>query len=394
MSGVIDPTKAAKYPVVLSEALLGGPAKNVFTNIRYNHKPELSSETAPEQARLKPATIDQTDSYELSFQDGDSKYAYAGTRTIGDNQYILYFDPSRKVFVLDKVDSTFDMNITRTPETTDPAVLRRQFEQLGTGESGSIVARGGRPAAATPTTAAAAAAKAGFRPPPKRKVAPKKKKEESGSAAANIDSSPEKQKPSEQLAREESKNATAAKKKSKRREVESEEDDDDDDDPLLVEYPGAPPTRHDDFSPAFPDNAFPLRRFSEFAEQLRESGNEFEDERDTSSEGGLNGFKLPSPVGRTGSGNQQHDEESEEDEELEMEDVRVGGDARAERDLAAELEAGLESELEAHLSAEMEDKDGDGDDLERDLAAELENELMMGNSGQDADSESEVSEED
>lgn len=34
MSQVIDPTKAGKYPVVLSDALLGGPAQNVFTNIR------------------------------------------------------------------------------------------------------------------------------------------------------------------------------------------------------------------------------------------------------------------------------------------------------------------------------------------------------------------------
>lgn len=387
MSAVIDPTTAGKYPVVLSDALLGGPPdRNVFTNIRCmssttrplfcpvsnlsplpdNHKPELSSETSPEQARLKPALPDSTSSYELSFQDGDGKYAYAGTRTVGDNQYILYFDPEREVFVLDCVDSTFNMNITRTPETSDPEVLRRRFEQLSSEPSGSIVAK---PAQKTP--AAKAPAKPAKPAAPKRKVAPKKKRDEKPKELGMP------QKP-----------AKEEKKKVKKRDIESEEDDeDDDDDPLQVEYPGSEP-RHTDFSPAFPEQAFGLRRFSDFAEQLRESGNEMDDERSTSSDGGLNNFNLPSPVGKA----TQHDDASdEEDEEIEMEDVQAPRDDRSQKDLEAELEAGLEEQLSANLGGEQADLEGD---LERDLEAELENGLMMGNSGQDADAESEVSEED
>ncbi|KAL2108024.1 hypothetical protein VUR80DRAFT_4350 [Thermomyces stellatus] len=366
MSQVIDPTKAGKYPVVLSDALLGGPAQNVFTNIRYNHKPELSSETSPEQARLKPALPDSTASYELSFQDGDAKYAYAGTRTVGDNQYILYFDPSRKVFVLDRVDSTFNMNITRTPETSDPEILRQRFEQLSPEPSESIVAK--VPTRAAPSKPA--------KPAPKRKVAPKKKREEE----------PKEPEVPEPAKKEE--------KKPKKRDIESEEEDDDDDDPLQVEYPGSEP-RPNDFSPAFSGPTFGLRRFSDFAEKLRESGNELDDERSTSSDGGLNNFKLPSPVGK--SGNEYDDSEDEdEDEEVEMEDVQAPKENRSQEDLEAELEAGLESGLQEQLSAGQGDE-GQGDveaDLERDLEAELENGLMMGNSGQDADAESEVSEED
>lgn len=33
-AGIVDPTKAGKYPVVLSDALLGKNPKEVFTGVR------------------------------------------------------------------------------------------------------------------------------------------------------------------------------------------------------------------------------------------------------------------------------------------------------------------------------------------------------------------------
>lgn len=159
---------------------------------------------------------------------------------------------------------------------------------------------------------------------------------------------------------------------------------------MLVEYPGAEPNRQNDFSPAFPDNTFPLRRFSEFAEKLRESGNEdFDEESNSDNEDiALSGFKLPSPVGKKNNHNSAYgqDDEDDEDDDAIMEDVNVPRNLEA--DLEADLQAGLENELEAHLKAGLQSN------LEDDLAAELENELMQANSGGDADSESEVSEED
>lgn len=259
------------------------------------------------------------------------------------------------------------MNITRTPDSSNPEALAQRFEQLSSEPSGSIVAK------TTPRPAPSKPVKA----PPKRKVAPKKKREEKLKGLEPSDAAKKKE------------------KKPKKRDIESEEDEDDDDDPLQVEYPGSE-RRHNDFSPAFPEHAsFGLRPFSDFAEKLRESGNELDDERSTSSDGGLNNFKLPSPVG--GGGNQQ-DDSGDEDEEIEMEDVQMPKEDKSQQDLEAELEAGLESGLQEQLGAGQED-DGQGDleaDLERDLEAELENGLMMGNGGQDADAdaESEVSEED
>lgn len=34
MAGIVDPTKAGKYPVVLSDALLGKDPKEIFTGVR------------------------------------------------------------------------------------------------------------------------------------------------------------------------------------------------------------------------------------------------------------------------------------------------------------------------------------------------------------------------
>ncbi|EEY14588.1 conserved hypothetical protein [Verticillium alfalfae VaMs.102] len=125
-NGLIDPTKLGKYPVLLSDTLLGRTQKDVFTSVRYNHKPQLSSDQAPALARLKPETPGTRDNFELSYSDAGGTYGYAGTRSTDSNQYVLYFDDAKKAFILDRVDSTFNMNLTRTPETTDPERLRQQ----------------------------------------------------------------------------------------------------------------------------------------------------------------------------------------------------------------------------------------------------------------------------
>ncbi len=93
-----------------------------------NHRPTLSSDAAPSTARLKKSAKDE--SYNLGFDDQGDKYQYNGVRTTDDGNFILIFDPARKVFVLHRVDSTFHMNITRTPSDSNVESLRKQFPQL------------------------------------------------------------------------------------------------------------------------------------------------------------------------------------------------------------------------------------------------------------------------
>jgi hypothetical protein len=138
-SSSIDPTKPAKYPIILSDALRGKPATEIFTGIRFNHQPALSSETAPDIAKLQPSPSSSADpssqSFDLSFTDDATTkgaYEYSGTRATDANQYVLYFDAARQAFILDRVDSVFSMNVTRAPECADADALAQQFEHLDT----------------------------------------------------------------------------------------------------------------------------------------------------------------------------------------------------------------------------------------------------------------------
>ncbi|KAL7894516.1 RNA polymerase II transcription elongation factor domain-containing protein [Trichoderma sp. SZMC 28014] len=131
MADLIDPTVKGNYPVILGVGLLGKPSNEIFTGIRYNHKP-----TFPQaDARLKPSIPGKTSSYDLNFSSAEGTVGFAGTRSTEDGDYVLYFDPERKAFVLDKVDSTFNMNLTRTPTNSNPDDLRRRHPHLGSGPS-------------------------------------------------------------------------------------------------------------------------------------------------------------------------------------------------------------------------------------------------------------------
>lgn len=45
--GVVDPTKPAKYPVILSDALLGKSPKEILTAIRCKYSLSQDAEVAP-----------------------------------------------------------------------------------------------------------------------------------------------------------------------------------------------------------------------------------------------------------------------------------------------------------------------------------------------------------
>ncbi|PHH84797.1 hypothetical protein CDD83_1391 [Cordyceps sp. RAO-2017] len=309
MASLIDPTARGKYPVILGDGMLGKTSNDIFTGVRYNHKPTLSSTDGPAHARLKPSLPGKTSSYDLSFTDGGGSYAYAGTRSVDGNQYVLHFDPDRKAFVLDRIDSTFDMNLTRVPGNSDPAKLSRQFPHLdlnprksdGNTASKSSDAKPATPAttsapapkAAAPAKAAAAAAAAAAKSPAaqpqqpkpaKRKTDKKQVKQQQQKDIALSLPKPEPPK--------EKKSVGGAKKAEQRPKDEDEDEDEDDDDGgLLVEYPGGDnpaAAKLTDFSPAFPRP----RRFDDFMDQRDSEG-----DADGESDGEPDfDFKLPSPV--------------------------------------------------------------------------------------------------
>ncbi|KAM5346858.1 hypothetical protein ACJ41O_009863 [Fusarium nematophilum] len=313
-AGLIDPTKTGNYPVILGDALLGKTSNEIFTGIQYNHKPTLSSIAAPDSARLKPSVSGKTTSYDLTYTDNDDKYAFTGTRTTGGNQYVLYFDPNREAFVLDLVDSTFNMNVTRLPDNADPDSLRRQFPHID-GKP--------RPVPKASTKAEKGSANLEKPAPKSRAKATTQKKEvkrkpEKKQAPKNIELSLPVPMP------EQPKKPAEPKRRPAPEEEEEEEDDDDDDGGLLIEYPDADSgnTRKTDFSPAFPS----VRRFDDFMNQRESEGDDADGEEDDEPD---IDFKLPSPVNN----HTQQQEAEPMDVDFEEQSAQVSGD-----DLEKDLE--------------------------------------------------------
>ncbi|KAI1320418.1 RNA polymerase II transcription elongation factor-domain-containing protein [Xylariaceae sp. FL0255] len=331
-AGIVDPTKAGKYRVVLSDDLLGKDPKQVYTGVRYNHRPNLSSSSAPHQARIKQS---DSSNYDLSFQDDGGRYAYRGTRGQEDNQYVLIFDPDRDVFVLHRLDSMFNMNLTRTPSNNDAASLRQEHKQLDA-----------------------------HRPPKTQKTATSKAKKPQAKETRPQKANPPKpaSKPAPQKAQDDS------------------DDESSDDDLLTIEDPGgAALTSHRDFSPGFIDKP---RRFSEFVQQQNEEededadadpqelldtmdldehraeavddadGEDEEEEEEEDDDDPIEHFKLPSPMNRQmmGSINAAAGPKDQDDEE-EMEDV--------EEEEAPTNQDEADMALEAALMAEFDDQESD-----------------------------------
>ncbi|KAH7185594.1 RNA polymerase II transcription elongation factor-domain-containing protein [Fusarium flagelliforme] len=331
-SGLIDPTKTGNYPVILGDALLGKTSNEIFTGIKYNHKPTLSSDQAPNSARIKPSVPGKTTSYDLSYTDNDEKYAFTGTRNTNSGQYVLYFDPSREAFILDLVDSTFNMNITRLPGNGDSDSLRRQYPQIDSSSS--------RPGAKTEkntTSTEKPSTKARAKPSTQKKEV--KRKPEKKQAPKNVALSLPVPLPAQPQKPAEPKKRTPAPE-------EEEEEDDDDDGGLLVENPGADTSaaRRTDFSPAFPS----FRRFDEFMDQRESEGDDADGEEDDEPDFE---FKLPSPVNNRsqyeiGPDHMDVDEEEGEEEEPEV-------------DLAKELEDAFEN----FENSQQDSPDGDESEI-------------------------------
>ncbi|KAG9258660.1 RNA polymerase II transcription elongation factor-domain-containing protein [Emericellopsis atlantica] len=331
MAGLIDPTKTGNYPVVLSDRLLGKEHNEIFTGVRYNHKPSGISESST--ARVKPSIAGQTSSYDLTISESDGTYAYQGTRSVGDGRYVMYFDPRREVFVLDRLDSTFHMNLTRMPGNSDASSLERRHPQIKAADT----------APKKPEAKPKAKAKPRAKSPPPRKKEPAARKPER--KAKNIDLALP---PAAAAAA-----AAAAESKRKKAPEEDEDEEEEEDDPLQVEYPdgSGPKAKGRGFSPAVtsvrPFDEFMDRRESEADDADGESMDEEED------------FKLPSPVKQP----QQSGYASDHHEE--------GG--AAEGDTQQSLEDELEKDLEEAFEMEMAEGSGEAEpqqDDESDISEE------------------------
>jgi hypothetical protein len=337
-----------------------------------NHRPTLSSDTAPNTARLKKSAKD--DSYNLGFDDQGDKYQYNGVRTTDDGNYVLIFDPARKAFVLHRVDSTFHMNITRTPTDSNVESLRKQFPQLEvkTGKTPKLPRKKADKAAPGPSSATGST-KA------KAEDAPKKKNKPVELTLPDLTlptaSAPKKPAPPAEKEEKGKKSKRAALSP-----VESEEDDDDDDGGLTIEYPeGNPAAFRSTSQYADPFPVAVTRRFSEFARDIeRESEDDEFDNNNRTADGYR--AELAEEEGYE-EGDEYDDEEEEEPPRKVPSPARP---LRMENPVPA-------AEPERYTFDNGEDSDALDEDF-GDLEAELEREFAKAENGGN-DSDSSVSEE-
>ncbi|KAL7804201.1 hypothetical protein V8C43DRAFT_267164 [Trichoderma afarasin] len=433
MADLIDPTAKGNYPIILGDGLLGKTSNEIFTGIRYNHKPSFPAS----DARLKPSLPGKTSSYDLNFSNSDGTVGFAGTRSTDDDDYVLWFDPERKAFILDKVDSTFNMNLTRIPGNSNPEELRRRYPHL---ENGQKV--GDKKSAAskdklksTPKadeksiTVQTKEMQKKFdkkhldkkssdkvflekkplvekKPVDKKPLLDKKpavdKKPTDRKPTDTDKNTPEKNTPEKKLVDKkptEKKSSLEKKmfekkqlgkplpkkidlklpvpeppkpsesKPRKKKDDDEDEEDEDDDGDLLIEYPGAE-------APARQTHfspAFPApRRFDDFMDQ-RESEVEEEEEDGTMDDVD---FKLPSPVKNASQSQSEPMDVDEEEEEGEEDGDAGAGGANDTADLEYDLEQELENAFE-----KLDNNDQD-------------NGYYFSNNNANDDDESEISEED
>lgn len=259
--------------------------KYVTNNPLDNHKPDPSTGTSANLAQLKPSSDSNTTKYDLSVSDNSEDYTYTGTRTTGDGQYVLTFDPVRKVLVLDRIDSTFDMNLTSAPWTNDTAQLQTQYDQL-------------EPPAKTSTKES--------KVPPKK--APKAKAPPAPKAKSASRAKPEKTKKS--------------KPQPPKREPtpEPEEEEEESDDGLTVEYPDGQGSQQQQY-----EYRPPIFQRAPSEEEISDEDEDMDDDGIYEHNQDVDHLKLPSPLNNPS--------------------VMTDEEADMEADFEADLEAELEKEM-------------------------------------------------
>jgi hypothetical protein len=412
-------TTMARYPVVLSDALLGKPSKDIFTGVRCtsvltlgskvtmlkspkltissgtdNHKPNVLSGSSSATARLNPTSNSGT--FDLTVDDHGDRHTYSGVRTTKDGNYVLIFDPDRQVFVLHRLDSLFHMNVTQTPDNSSVDSLRRQFPQLDVHDSTSNTAE--NKDAPKGSTAKAAAAKARPSKPAKASSAlrkPTAKKPTTTAKKPSAKPEPSKLMPPPPAPPTTTTTSTKSSKKAAQSPESEEEDEDDDDDDggLIVEYPGGFPrggaasaaAGKTPFGSTFVQPPVTItRRFSDF---VRNS-----DEDDA----------QPAPPQQ-----QQQQRQPEEETEPELNFTFEDGDDDDDEEMEDVAGFKLPSPVDGRVAAQQQpqavgygegaggggedDADGEDDDDLADLEADLEAEFEKATGYQ---SESDVSEED
>jgi hypothetical protein len=121
LSTAFDLTNPVPYPIRFE------PHQPPCSTIQYNHKPLLSH---PDTADSQVVHASDGSRVTLSLKDGHEEYKYSGRRHGADDEYLLLLDESRQEFLLQKLASSYALNLTRAPSESDSSTLAQRYPQL------------------------------------------------------------------------------------------------------------------------------------------------------------------------------------------------------------------------------------------------------------------------
>lgn len=274
----------------------------------------------------------------------------------------------RKALVLHRVDSTFHMNITRTPTDTNAESLRNKFPHLEVKTPVSRAPKGKAAQKAAASKTAASKARPG-----KANASPSVADDQPKTIELTLPDLSAAPPPEPKPAAEPPASQSSQEKKPKRRAlspVESEEEDDDDDGGLEIEYPEGNPAAFQTTRSYMPTIPVMTRRFSEFANERDDDDDDFDTRGLTTT------YEMPP---------EEDGYEEEADYEEDEEDDEPSGMAPTPAALPPKPEIPPAVEPEVYTFEDESDADANVDELEGELA-ELEREFETAQNGHESDS--------
>ncbi|KAF2399597.1 hypothetical protein EJ06DRAFT_549644 [Trichodelitschia bisporula] len=125
----LDPYKPGRYTIKLGESITNkNEASNIYTSIRYNHKPPIPPSNPP-----RTTTLTATSPISLSITDGaEEPHTYTGTRHSSSRSYVVVFDEPARTATLERLPHAFTFNLKSSPTGTKYPQLKPRTSETST----------------------------------------------------------------------------------------------------------------------------------------------------------------------------------------------------------------------------------------------------------------------
>lgn len=119
------------FPIRLGNSILKPTDSKRLAGVRYNHKPRLAGAKDVKWS-IQTNESEGEDKSELRIKDNEREWAYTSMGSADGDRYVLLTKGNGKdvEMVLEKLQSYYDFNLTRTPDEKSTSKLAKKYPQL------------------------------------------------------------------------------------------------------------------------------------------------------------------------------------------------------------------------------------------------------------------------